>query len=223
MNVRQAKTIEAHVGKEWSANAGRAFSEFFQNVAPALRQQVVEGTTIYPSESQIFKAFLKCPYDKTRVVILGMDPYHNGQAIGLSFDSVRDKPPARSLARILKKIEQETGSKVWEENKVSYLQHLPGQGVLMLNTALTVVAGQPGSHLELWATFTQLVLDALQNKDNLVWILWGGPAKKYKRFIVNPTHKIVEGAHPSPLAQNRFFENDYFTVANSYLSKPITF
>lgn len=162
------------------------------------------------------RAFRECPWDELKLVILGQDPYHDGSATGLCFDNLKGGKISPSLRNILKKIENETGSRRPYLNSRSYLEHLPPQGVLLLNTALTVRKAKANSHSHLWEDFTNKVIENLNSKDNLVWILWGNPAKKYKTLI-NENHYIIEGAHPSPLARGKFFLSDYFNTANNYL------
>jgi uracil-DNA glycosylase len=152
-------------------------------------------------------------------------PYHNpGSATGLAFDNPKSQKPSPSLRNILNELERDTGapSKALS-NATSYLEHLPSQGVLLLNTALSVERENPGSHVDMWRPFTEeLVCQINARLSHVVWVLWGEKAKKYKKSITNPTHKIVEGAHPSPFsAHSGFFGGKFFTTVNTHLKIPI--
>lgn len=191
----------------------------FDAVDNILRLTLVEN--VYPSADKIFRAFNECPLDKLQVVILGQDPYHDGSATGLAFDNyIQQKKTSPSLQNILKELKKDTDY-AWDGQE-SALGHLPEQGVLLLNTALTVEKGKAGSHTTHWKPFTEQLIKDLQAKDNLVWILWGNHAKSYKKFITNKTQHILEGGHPSPLNTKGDFENgNYFSKANSLISNPI--
>jgi len=184
------------------------------------------GKTIFPPENQIFNAFKYSPWNQTKVVILGQDPYINpGQAHGLSF-SVPDgmqKPP--SLQNIFKQIRLETGQPIPESGN---LTHWASQGILLLNSVLTVQSGLSNSHQGMgWEKFTDQVIHLLsEKKDNLVFLLWGSHARK-KAVLINSTkHLILESAHPSPLSVRRGFSgNGHFSKCNQFLEskglKPI--
>jgi len=153
-----------------------------------------------------------------------MDPYFDGSANGLCFDNTHKadgKKVSPSLKNIIKEMIEDIGEGVKVlENKTSFLEHLPSQGVLLINTALTVQPEHPGSHTEIWKPFTEQIIKDLQKKDNVVWILWGNHAKSFKSLITNKTHYILEGTHPMPLAANRggFFGGKYFSRANAILT-----
>jgi uracil-DNA glycosylase len=182
--------------------------------------------TIFPPENQIFNAFKYSPWNQTKVVILGQDPYINpGQAHGLSF-SVPDgmqKPP--SLQNIFKQIRLETGQPITESGN---LTHWASQGILLLNSVLTVQSGLSNSHQGMgWEKFTDQVIHLLsEKKDNLVFLLRGSHARK-KAVLINSTkHLILESAHPSPLSVRRGFSgNGHFSKCNQFLEskglKPI--
>lgn len=181
----------------------------------------------YPSPRQVFRAFNECSPEDTKIVILGQDPYFDGSANGLAFDNERIadvKKVSPSLKNIIKEIVDDIGAdkaKVLKpiESIESFLEHLPSQGVLLINTALTVPPNDAGAHAERWAPFTKQIITDLQKKDNIVWILWGNHAKSFKSLITNKTHYISEGVHPMPLAANRggFFGGKYFSEANAFL------
>ncbi|GAA2145424.1 hypothetical protein GCM10009844_20100 [Nocardioides koreensis] len=175
---------------------------------------------VYPPAQQVFKAFELSPYDVTRVVILGQDPYHGpGQAHGLCFsvpDNLTKKPP--SLVNILKELKSDVGA----ELSSGSLEGWARQGVLLLNTTLTVGAGKAGSHRRQgWETFTNAVISGLDHKDQrVVFILWGKDARRKKKLIQNPRHRVIEAAHPSPLSAYRgFFGTKPFSRTNELLGE----
>ncbi|WP_346883084.1 uracil-DNA glycosylase [uncultured Algibacter sp.] len=175
----------------------------------------------YPPVNKIFNAFNHCHFDDVKVVILGQDPYHGpNQANGLSF-SVNDgisHPP--SLINIFKEIETDLGIKY---PKSGNLERWVKQGVLLLNTTLTVRAHEAGSHQKKgWETFTDAVIRKINdNKENIVFLLWGGYARKKSKLIDNNKHVILETGHPSPLSANRgyWFGNKHFSKVNSQLEQ----
>lgn len=175
---------------------------------------------VYPDMHDIFNCFRYTPYDKVKVVLLGQDPYHNeGQAHGLCF-SVPDgiqKPP--SLVNMLKELKDDLG---YPEPRNGDLSKWAHEGVLLMNTALTVRAHQANSHANCgWSWFTDSVIQLLnREKQNLVFILWGGNARRKAPFIDRNKHLILECAHPSPLsAYNGFFGCRHFSKTNDYLEQ----
>lgn len=206
------------INNEWYEFTS-AFKYFEDKILPTW-----PGAAFYPSPKQVFRAFNECPTDEIKVVILGMDPYFDGSANGLCFDNTHKadgKKVSPSLKNVIKEMIEDIGEGVKVlENKTSFLEHLPSQGVLLINTALTVEPDKAGSHTKLWKPFTDQLIKDLQTKDNIVWILWGNHAKSYKPLIINQTHHILEGVHPMPLAANRsgFFGGKYFSKANTILS-----
>lgn len=171
---------------------------------------------IYPPAEDIFNAFKYTPYEKVKVVILGQDPYHNpGQAHGLAF-SVREnveQPP--SLKNIFKELHDDLGCEI---PKTGSLIPWAKEGVMLLNTTLTVRRNDPMSHSKIgWEIFTDRVIELLdQKKEPVVFILWGGHARSKKKLIKN--HFVVESAHPSPLSAYRgFFGSKPFSKTNNYL------
>lgn len=177
-----------------------------------------ENEVCYPSKKRIFNAFNLCPFDKVRVVVLGQDPYYNGQAMGLSF-SVPEKiklPP--SLRKIYKEIEEDFCKSMPESS--GNLTHWAEQGVLLLNTTLTVRAGAANSHKNLgWQEFTDAAIKALnKNREHIVFMLWGNNAKKKKNLIDINRHCIIESYHPA--ARKRYkFKKHQFTCCNAYLKQ----
>ena len=175
----------------------------------------------FPPENDIFNAFNYCHFDDIKVVIIGQDPYHGvGQAHGLCF-SVNDgikHPP--SLINIFKEIQQDLGV-VYP--KSGSLEHWAKQGVLLLNSTLTVRAHNAGSHQdEGWETFTDAIIKTINlNTENVVFLLWGGFAKKKSKYIDNNKHHILTSGHPSPLSANRgyWFGNKHFSKTNFLLEQ----
>lgn len=174
---------------------------------------------IYPDQKDIFNAFKYSPLDKTRVVILGMDPYINkDQAHGLAFSVNENCTIPPSLKNIFKEIKSDldTDHNFSDGCLVPWAQ----QGVLLLNTILTVRDGESNSHRNFgWQTFTDKIISVLNNLDKpIVFILWGNHAKGKRNLISNSRHLILDGSHPSPLsAYNGFFGNKYFSKANNFL------
>ena len=175
--------------------------------------------TCFPKGAQIFSAFDHCPFDKVKVVIIGQDPYHGfGQANGLCF-SVNDGIPfPPSLINIFKEIQTDLGLPLPISGN---LERWADQGVLLLNATLTVRQGEAGSHQNQgWETFTDVVIQKISEaKENVVFLLWGGFAKKKGAKINREKHHVLETGHPSPLSANRglWFGNKHFSKTNAYL------
>lgn len=173
---------------------------------------------IFPPSDDIFNAFHLTPFHKVKVVILGQDPYHgDGQAHGLCFSVKPDVAIPPSLVNIYQELHDDLGCKIPNHG---YLTKWAEQGVLMLNTVLTVRAHQANSHRGIgWEEFTDAAIEAL-NKENrpIVFILWGRPAQMKKRMLSNPNHLILEAPHPSPLSSYRgFFGSRPFSQTNQFL------
>ncbi|MBE6146729.1 MAG: uracil-DNA glycosylase [Firmicutes bacterium] len=191
--------------------------DYFKNLIEYIKNEYKEKT-IYPKQTDIFKAFRNTAYQDIKVVILGQDPYHGvNQAEGLSF-SVKvgvKKPP--SLQNIFKELNSDLGCSIPEHGS---LDDWTKEGILLLNTVLTVEAGKPASHKDLgWETFTDSVIKLINNKTTpVVFILWGSFARSKKQLITNPNHFIIESAHPSPFsAYNGFFGSKPFSKTNEFL------
>lgn len=177
--------------------------------------------TCYPKGKHIFAAFDHSPFHETRVVILGQDPYHGpNQANGLCFSVNDNIPHPPSLVNIFKEIKVDMGVPY---PKSGNLERWAEQGVLLLNATLTVRAHQAGSHQNKgWETFTDAVIKTLSQKhEGLVFLLWGGFAKKKVKFIDTAKHHILTSGHPSPLSANRglWFGNQHFSKTNALLAK----
>ena len=202
----------------WKARLAEEFEKpYFVRLTDFVRQEY-HTTTCYPPGRLIFNAFNLCPFDKVKVVIIGQDPYHGpGQAHGLCF-SVNDGvlfPP--SLRNIFKEIEDDLGTPMPASGN---LTRWAEQGVLLLNATLTVRAHQAGSHQHRgWEEFTDAAIKALaEQREGLVFILWGSYAQKKGAFIDKTRHLVLASAHPSPLsAFHGFFGNKHFSRTNAYL------
>lgn len=206
------------IGNDWDIILKDEISkQYFINLLNFIKKEY-QTKTIYPKQTEIFKAFRNTSYKDTKVVILGQDPYHGeGQAEGLSF-SVKlgiQKPP--SLQNIFKELHDDLGYSIPKNGSlVSWTE----EGVLLLNTVLTVEASKPASHKNLgWETFTDAVIKKLNEKETpIVFILWGSFARSKKKLITNPIHGIVESPHPSPFsAYNGFFGSKPFSKTNNFL------
>lgn len=174
--------------------------------------------TIYPDKYDIFNALNFTPYKDVKVVILGQDPYHGpNQAHGLSFSVKPGNRIPPSLINIYKELNEDLGCYIPNNG---YLKKWSDQGVLLLNTTLTVEAGKANSHQRIgWSIFTDKVISLLNEKeDPIVFILWGNNAIKKKSLITNPLHYIIQSVHPSPLSASRgFFGSKPFSKTNKFL------
>jgi uracil-DNA glycosylase len=174
--------------------------------------------TIFPKREDVFNALVFTSYENTKIVILGQDPYPNiGQAMGLSFSVNVGVPFPKSLQNIFKELQDDLGCKI---PKHGSLRKWAEQGVLLLNTSLTVEQGKPNSHQNKgWEIFTDKIISLVNGKTNpVVFILWGSNARSKKSLITNPQHLIIESAHPSPLSASKgFFGSRPFSKANQFL------
>ena len=192
--------------------------DYFKKLTDFVRSEYLSGKTVYPEPKNIFNAFNLCPLNNIKVVIIGQDPYHEPhQAHGLCFsvESGVDLPP--SLVNIYKEIESDIGRK---SNTCGDLSSWARQGVLLLNSTLTVQAHIAASHSgKGWETFTDSVIKAVnENQKNVVYMLWGSFAQKKAAFVDSTNNLILKSAHPSPLSAYRgFFGNHHFSRANEYL------
>ena len=185
------------------------------------RSKLIDVLNIYPDQEDIFNAFKQCSYKNTKVVIIGQDPYHGqDQAHGLSFSVKTQKIPP-SLRNIFKELENDLSYKRLSPNLTDWAK----QGVLLLNSVLTVTEGKPNSHKGWgWETFTDNVIQEINNnKNGIVFILWGKEAQKKGAKIDENKHIIIKSNHPSPLSANKggFFGTKPFSKCNSYLQIPI--
>ncbi len=210
--------MEVNIEQTWKDALGSEFGKpYFASLVRFLHGEKDAGKVIYPPGSLIFNAFRLTPADRVKVVILGQDPYHGpGQAMGLSF-SVPDgiaAPP--SLKNIFKEISADLGVTM---SGSTDLTPWARQGVLMLNSILTVEAGRAASHSRIgWQEFTDAVIRYLSdNRSGIIFMLWGNYARSKKALIDTSRHTVLEAAHPSPLAGGAFFGCRHFSKANEIL------
>ncbi|MCF0209941.1 MAG: uracil-DNA glycosylase [Bacteroidales bacterium] len=211
--------MEVRIEKSWQEILQEEFDkEYFFNLTEFVRN-AYKTTTVYPKAGKIFNAFNLCPFSKTKVVILGQDPYHEeGQAQGLCFSVPNDIKIPPSLVNIYKEINSDLGIPVSQSGD---LTRWATQGILLLNATLTVEAHKAGSHQNKgWEVFTDAVIKLLnERKEHLVFLLWGAYAIKKSAFIDKSKHLVLTSVHPSPLSAHRgFFGNHHFSQANNYLS-----
>lgn len=212
--------MNVQIEESWKEALMPEFSkDYFIRLTDFVRKEYHE-TTVYPPGKLIFNAFNLCPFDKVKVVIIGQDPYHGpGQAHGLCFSVNDGIQPPPSLVNIFKEINSDLGKPIPQSGN---LTRWAEQGVLLLNSTLTVRAHQAGSHQRKgWEEFTDAVIRKLaEEKNNLVFILWGAYAQKKGAFIDRSKHLVLTSVHPSPLsAHSGFFGNHHFSLANDYLVK----
>lgn len=217
MNVRIEQSWKEQLHDEFE-------KEYFVRLTAFVRNEY-SSKKVFPPAKLIFNAFEHTPFDKVKVVILGQDPYHNdGQAHGLSFsvnDGVRIPP---SLVNIFKEINDDIGIAIPASGN---LTRWADQGVMLLNATLTVEAHRAGSHQNKgWESFTDAAIRKLnENRENIVFLLWGAYAQKKADFIDTAKHLVLKAAHPSPLARGAFFGCKHFSQTNEYLTskgiKPI--
>ncbi|WP_339612052.1 uracil-DNA glycosylase [uncultured Planktosalinus sp.] len=208
-----------NIEESWFSKLKAEFEKpYFKTLVEFVKEEYA-ANSCFPPGHQIFAAFDTTPFDKIKVVILGQDPYHGpNQANGLCF-SVNDgvlKPP--SLQNIFREIQQDTGAAIPESGNLERWAH---QGVFLLNATLTVRAHQAGSHQNKgWEQFTDQVIEIIsKEKDGVVFMLWGGYAKRKLKLIDTQKHLVLTSGHPSPLSANRgfWFGNKHFNKANKYL------
>lgn len=191
----------------------------FEAIKAFLISEKSKGKTIYPPGPLIFNAFNTTPADQVKVVILGQDPYHRpGQAMGLSFSVPQGIRTPPSLVNIYKEIRREFSTPIPDHGDLTAWAK---QGVFLLNAMLTVEEGKAGSHQKIgWQHFTDAVIQAVSHhRDHVVFMLWGNFAKAKRTLIDADRHLILEAAHPSPLAGNRFSGCSHFSKANAYLTE----
>lgn len=212
---------EVKIEPSWKEMLKEEFGqEYFQKLTEFVKSEY-KSAIVYPPPKDIFHAFNLCPFDKVEIVILGQDPYHGpGQANGLCF-AVGERvalPP--SLQNIFKEIESDLGQPL--VHKTGDLERWAKQGVLLLNATLTVRARSAGSHQgKGWEEFTDAVIRKLsEEREHLVFILWGNYAKAKGAHIDRAKHLVLESAHPSPFsASNGFFGSKPFSKTNEYLKE----
>lgn len=211
--------MDVQIEKSWKEALGAEFEKpYFAALVQELHRQKQAGEVIFPPGGQIFKAFELCPLDKVKVVILGQDPYHGyGQAMGLSFSVPQGVEAPPSLKNIFKEIESDLGIRM---SGSPDLRPWAEQGVLLLNSVLTVRAGQPASHSKIgWQTFTDAVIKTISDRcEGVVFLLWGNYARSKAVLVDKSRHHVLEAPHPSPLARGAFFGCRHFSATNEILA-----
>ena len=212
--------MDVKIEESWKKRLADEFEkDYFKQLTDFVKQEYRQGT-VYPPGPYMFNAFEHCPFDKVKVVILGQDPYHEpGQAHGLCFSVKPDVDIPPSLVNIYQELHDDLGCYIPNNG---YLVKWAEQGVLMLNTVLTVRAHMANSHHgKGWEEFTDAAIRALNAQDRpIVFILWGRPAQMKKSMLNNPKHLILEAPHPSPLSAYRgFFGCKHFSKANEFLKE----
>lgn len=194
---------------------------YYQDTLAQVKKEREQGLTIYPPEEHMFSAFETTPFEQVKVVVIGQDPYHGpNQAHGLCFSVLPGVKVPPSLVNIYKELAQDIPEFVIPNH--GYLQSWAEQGVLLLNTVLTVQEGNAHSHKHLgWEKYTDQVIKALnEHKQGLVFILWGAHAQKKAASIDRSKHSVLAGPHPSPLSAHRgFFGCKHFSATNEILAK----
>ncbi|WP_407415378.1 uracil-DNA glycosylase [Methanobrevibacter sp.] len=208
------------IGNNWDLVLKDEFeSDYFKQIKGFVEEEYSKKT-IYPPYDEIFNAFKLTDIEDVKVVILGQDPYHEeGQAHGLAFSTPEGRPIPRSLKNIFKEINAEYGYPIPESG---CLESWAKQGVFLLNTVLTVEDGNANSHSKCgWQTFTDNVIKLLnEQKQPIVFLLWGKQAEKKKEFLTNPNHLVLVTSHPSPFSARRgFLGSNHFKLANDYLKR----
>lgn len=210
--------MQVKMEPSWAAKLQDEFEKpYFEGLVSFVKSEYATQK-VFPPGKLIFNAFDHCPFDQVKVVILGQDPYHGpGQAHGLCFSVPDGVPFPFSLQNIFKEIKDDLGIPV---PKSGNLERWARQGVFLLNATLTVRAHQAGSHQNHgWETFTDRVIHLLaEERENLVFVLWGAYAQRKGQFIDNSRHLVLQSVHPSPLSAHRgFFGNHHFSKTNEYL------
>ena len=211
------KPHATHFTMSWKTILDPVWSKHSIHVQDALleeKRKFGDILAILPEEKDMFNAFTLCPYEKLKVIILGMDPYiHKNEAHGLAFSVDKGKMPP-SLRNIFKEIHRCFGTMRTNTNLTDWAQ----QGVLLLNTALTVREGCSGSHTKIWRSFTHDIVKKLgETCSNCVFILWGKHAQEFEFLINGEQNLVLKHSHPSPLSRKPFVGNNHFILCNEYL------
>lgn len=205
---------------DWQEVVGAEFAKPYYLKLREFLKQEYENETVYPDKADMWNAFKHTAFEDVKVVILGQDPYHGpNQAHGLSFSVQPGVPHPPSLRNMLKELKEDLGCAIPQDGT---LTKWADQGVLMLNTVLTVRKGQAHSHRgQGWEQFTDKVIRKLSDREKpVIFVLWGRPAQKKKQFIDLDRHAIIESPHPSPLSANRgFFGSQPYSKVNDLLKQ----
>lgn len=212
--------MNVNIEQSWKDALKAEFDkEYFIKLTDFVRGEYLSGKTVYPAPKNIFNAFNLCPLDRVKVVIIGQDPYHEpNQAHGLCFSVLPPTPVPPSLKNIYKEIESDIGRPSVTNGDLTHWAH---QGVLLMNSTLTVRAHMAASHAGCgWEEFTDSVIRVLSARENIVYMLWGGYAQKKAALVDGQKNLVLYAAHPSPLSVYRgFFGCRHFSRANEYLTK----
>ena len=213
--------MKVNIDNSWKTVLNSEFEKpYFKELVKFVNEEY-DTNTCYPEAQNIFEAFNLTPFDNVKVVILGQDPYHGpDQAHGLCFSVNKNIATPPSLINIYKEINNDLGKQIPDHGN---LEEWAKQGVLLLNAVLTVRAHEAASHKSKgWEKFTDAVIKAIsEEKENVVFLLWGGYAKKKGAKIDHNKHHILTSGHPSPLSANRgyWFGNNHFSQTNTYLKE----
>ena len=211
MDVKIEESWKNALAREWERSYWKELTDF-------VRGEYTSGKKIYPAPGNIFAAFDLCPVEKVKVVIIGQDPYHGpNQAHGLCFSVQAPEPPPPSLVNIYKEIQEDLGR---PSKTNGDLTNWAKQGVLLLNSVLTVQAHNAASHAGRgWEQFTDAVIRVMSNRKNIVYMLWGSYADRKCSLVDEEENLILRSVHPSPLSASRgFFGCGHFSKANDYLA-----
>jgi uracil-DNA glycosylase len=211
--------MEVQIEESWKKILHAEFSKsYFENVAAFLKTEKMQDKIIYPPGSLIFNAFEKTPFTKLKVLLLGQDPYHGkGQAMGLSFSVPKGVRPPPSLVNIFKELHDDVGVPT---PSTGDLTPWAEQGVMLLNAALTVRAGEPNSHAKIgWHQFTDAVIKKVSDEaEGIIFLLWGAFAHQKQELIDQTKHHVLKAAHPSPYSADKgFFGCKHFSKTNEFL------
>lgn len=210
--------MNVKIQESWKTVLADEFDkDYFIKLTDFVRAQYLSGHQVFPEPKNIFNAFNLCPLPDVKVVIIGQDPYHEpGQAHGLCFSVLPPTPVPPSLVNIYREIESDLGRPSATHGDLTAWAR---QGVLLLNSTLTVAAHRAASHAgHGWEQFTDAVIRAVAHRDNIVYMLWGASAQRKAEFVDPARNLILKSAHPSPLSAYRgFFGNHHFSRANQYL------
>jgi uracil-DNA glycosylase len=213
--------MDVKIEEGWKKILKEEFEKpYFKQIIYFLKAEKSAGKIIYPPGQLIFNAFFQTPPEKLKVLLLGQDPYHGkGQAHGLSFSVPDGVHPPPSLVNIFKELKNDIGV---EPPASGNLTKWAEEGVLLLNTSLTVRAGEPQSHSKIgWSEFTDTVIQKIsEQKENIVFLLWGKSAQEKQVLIDETRHLVLKAAHPSPYSADKgFFGCRHFSKTNEYLVK----
>ncbi|MBV9962207.1 MAG: uracil-DNA glycosylase [Parafilimonas sp.] len=211
--------MDVQIEKNWKKALQPEFSKsYFENIVAFLKTERAQQKIIYPPGSLIFNAFEKTPFNKLKVLLLGQDPYHGkGQAMGLSFSVPEGVKPPPSLINIFKELHDDVGVPI---PATGDLTPWTEQGVMLLNAALTVRAGEPNSHAKIgWHQFTDAVIKKVSDeKEGIIFLLWGAFAHQKQELIDQTKHHVLKAAHPSPYSADKgFFGCKHFSKTNEFL------